>query len=201
MRAALNPFAVAPVLNPPPPASGPLRFDNGMGGLTAEDDYRIRVHGDRVPPAPWANVMANPQGGFLVTERGGGFTWAGNSYFFRLTPWHNDPVSDPVGDALYLQDEETGELWSATPAPAGGAGPYVIKHAAGSSWFEHEHDGIATQLILGLAGEDAIKVSLLRVTNRERRPRRLPPAPPSAPRRGRRDGASARGPSPRRHRR
>jgi cyclic beta-1,2-glucan synthetase len=160
-------------LNPPPAASGPLRFDNGMGGLTAEDDYWIRVNGDRVPPAPWANVIANPRGGFLVTERGGGVTWAGNSYFFRLTPWHNDPVSDPVGDALYLQDEETGELWSATPAPAPGAGPYVIKHGAGSSSFEHVHDGIATQLTLGLAGENAIKVSLLRVTNRERRPRRL----------------------------
>ena len=25
-----------------------------------------------------------------------GFTWAENSYFYRLTPWHNDPVSDPA---------------------------------------------------------------------------------------------------------
>jgi cyclic beta-1,2-glucan glucanotransferase len=160
-------------LNPAPAASGPLRFDNGLGGLTPEGDYRIRVQGDRVPPAPWSNVIANPRGGFVVTERGAGVSWAGNSYFFRLTPWHNDPVSDPVGDVLYLRDEETGELWSATPAPVRGGGPYVIKHAPGTSSFEHEHDGIATQLSLGLAGDAGIKVSLLRVTNREKRPRRL----------------------------
>ncbi len=160
-------------LNPAPAAPGPLRFDNGLGGLTPEGDYRIRVQGDRVPPAPWSNVIANPRGGFVVTERGSGVTWAGSSYFFRLTPWHNDPVSDPVGDVLYLRDEETGELWTATPAPVRSGGPYMIKHGAGTSSFEHEHDGIATQLRLGLAGEEAIKVSLLRVTNREKRPRRL----------------------------
>ena len=160
-------------LNPAPASAGPLRFANGLGGLTADGDYRIRVQGDRLPPAPWANVIANPRGGFVVTERGGGTTWAGNSYFYRLTPWHNDPVSDPPGDVLYLQDEETGELWSATPSPVRSGGPYVVRHGAGSSSFEHEHEGIASQLTLGLAGEEAIKVSLIRVTNRERRRRRL----------------------------
>ena len=39
-------------------------FDNGSGGLTPEGDYQIRVSGDRLPPAPWANVIANPRGGF-----------------------------------------------------------------------------------------------------------------------------------------
>ena len=160
-------------LNPAPAAPGPLRFDNGLGGLTAENDYRIRVQGDRLPPAPWANIVANQQGGFLVSERGGGCLWARNSYFFRLTPWHNDPVSDPVGDVLYLRDEDTGEYWSVTPAPVRSAAPYVVRHAPGSSSFEHEHEGIATELRLGLAPEDAVKLLLLRVTNREQRPRRL----------------------------
>ena len=36
-----------------------LALDNGFGGLTAEGDYEIRVHGDQVPPAPWSNVIAN----------------------------------------------------------------------------------------------------------------------------------------------
>ena len=97
--------------------AGAPAVGNGFGALTAEGDYEIRVAGDRVPPAPWVNVVANPRGGFVVSERGGGFTWAENSYFFRLTPWHNDPVSDPAGEALYLRDEESGDAWSATPAP------------------------------------------------------------------------------------
>ena len=120
-------------------------FDNGFGGLTADGDYEIRVRGDRLPPAPWANVIANPHGGFVVTERGGGFTWAENSYFYRLTPWHNDPVSDPASEVLYLRDDETGELWSATPAPVrSDARVHRAARRRASRPSSIEHDGIAT---------------------------------------------------------
>ncbi|MGQ0641271.1 MAG: GH36-type glycosyl hydrolase domain-containing protein [Gemmatimonadaceae bacterium] len=150
-----------------------LLFDNGIGGLTTDNDYRIHVHGDRIPPAPWANIIANPHGGFVVTERGGGFAWAENSYFFRLTPWHNDPVSDPVSDVIYLRDEETGEIWTATPAPTRNSTPYSIDHRPGTSSFTHEHNGIAAHLTLGLVPDGAVKVSHLRLTNRLERSRRI----------------------------
>ena len=52
---------------------------NGFGGLTDASDFVVDVAGERVPPAPWANVIANPSVGFCITERGGGFTWAENS--------------------------------------------------------------------------------------------------------------------------
>ncbi len=151
----------------------PLLFDNGFGGLTSDGDYQIHVQGDRLPPAPWSNVIANPRGGFVVSERGGGFTWAENSYFFRLTPWHNDPVSDPASEVLYLRDEESGALWCATPAPIRHEGPYVVRHRAGASSFEHEHHGIATQLTLGMAEDEPVKLSILRVTNRDSRTRQI----------------------------
>jgi len=150
-----------------------LLFDNGLGGVTSEGDYEIRLRGGAVPPAPWTNVIANPRGGFVVSERGAGFTWAENSYFYRLTPWHNDPVGDPVSEVLYLRDEDTRELWSATPAPIRHQTPYVVRHAPGTSTFEHDHASIATTLTLGLAEHEAVKLSVLRVTNRDARPRRL----------------------------
>ncbi|HEX8431006.1 MAG TPA: protein ndvB, partial [Longimicrobium sp.] len=150
-----------------------LRFDNGYGGLTADDDYQVRVRGDFMPPTPWVNVVANPHGGFLVSERGAGFTWAESSYFFRLTPWHNDPVSDPSSDALYLRDEDTGMLWSATPAPVRTDIAYTARHGAGSSQFTCEHDGILTVLTLSMAEGAAVKLSRLRVTNSGARPRRI----------------------------
>ena len=160
-----------------PAAPGPervaLRFDNGYGGLTEACDYQMRVRGDLVPPAPWANVIANPRGGFVVSERGGGFTWAENSYFYRLTPWHNDPVSDPTSEVLYLRDEESGELWTATPAPIRQDAEYTVRHGAGSSEFEFEHCGIATRLTLAMAEDEPVKLSILRVTNRDDRPRRI----------------------------
>ena len=155
-------------------ASGaPLRLDNGVGGVTADGDYEIRLRGGALPPAPWVNVVANPRGGFLASERGAGATWAENSYFYRLTPWHNDPVSDPPGEALYLHDETTGELWSATPAPIAHDTPYTVRHAPGASTYEHEHVGIATALTLGIAEHDPVKLSLLRLTNRGGRGRRI----------------------------
>jgi cyclic beta-1,2-glucan synthetase len=154
-------------------APTPLQFDNGFGGVTPEGDYEVRVRGDRVPPAPWANVVANPRGGFVVTERGTGFTWAESSYFFRLTPWHNDPVSDPASEVLYLRDEASGETWSATPAPVRRDAPYMVRHTAGSSSFEHENAGIATRLTLGIAKDDAVKLSVLRIANTTARRRRL----------------------------
>jgi cyclic beta-1,2-glucan synthetase len=146
-------------------STGPLTLDNGTGGLTPDGAYRIRVRGDTVPPAPWANVIANEQGGVLVTERGVACTWAANSYFYRLTPWANDPVSDPPGDVVYLRDEATGELWSATPAPVRSDLPYTVTHAPGTSTFAHVRAGIATRLTIGIAEEAAVRVSMLRVTN------------------------------------
>jgi cyclic beta-1,2-glucan synthetase len=150
-----------------------LTLDNGFGGLTDQGDYEIRVSGDWVPPAPWANVVANRHGGFLVTERGGQCTWAESSQFYRLTPWHNDPVSDPVSEVVYLQDDETGELWCATPGPIREQTPYTVRHGAGSSSFEHERDAVTTHLTLGMAEEAPVKLALLRVTNNGTSPRRL----------------------------
>ena len=150
-----------------------LRFDNGFGGVTADGDYLIRVRGDKVPPAPWANVIANARGGFLVSERGAACTWVENSQFFRLTPWHNDPVSDPASDVLYLRDEQTGDSWTATPAPMRRDAPYTVVHSPGSSSFQHEAFGIASHLTLGLAEDAPIKLSLLRIANLTKRARRI----------------------------
>ena len=157
--------------NPPP--REPLQFDNGLGGLAADGDYVITVRGDELPPAPWANVVATDRGGFLVSERGSGVTWMESAYFYRLTPWHNDPVSDPASDVLYLRDEESGAVWSATPAPAGGDSTYTVRHGAGSSSFSHLRGGIGTELRLGIPEAHAAKLSLLTLTNHGATPRRL----------------------------
>ncbi|HEX6560091.1 MAG TPA: glucoamylase family protein, partial [Longimicrobiales bacterium] len=135
-----------------------LRFDNGFGGLAADNDYHIRVRGDFMPPAPWSNVVANPHGGFLITERGGGYTWAASSYFYRLTPWHNDPVCDPPGDALFIQDMATDAMWSPTPAPAGSPASYAVRHGPGSSTFDHTHADVHSALTMAMAEDAAVRI-------------------------------------------
>src|SRR4051812_24699948 len=150
-----------------------LTQDNGIGGLTEHGDYLIRLSENQVPPAPWSNIIANRHGGFMVTERGGGCTWAENSYFFRLTPWHNDPVSDPVSEVIYLQDEATGDLWCPTPGPIPAGDAFTVRHAPGTSSFTGRHDDIESRLKLGLAPDSAVKLSLLRLTNRGDTVRRI----------------------------
>ena len=159
-----------PTAHEVPPA---LAFDNGIGGLASDGSYQIRVRGDAVPPAPWANVVANEQGGFLASERGAGTTWVESSYFYRLTPWRNDPMGDLPSEAWYLRDEESGELWSATPAPVRSDVPYRITHAQGESYYAHQRGGIDSELRMTMAHESAVKLSILRLTNTTSRTRRL----------------------------
>ncbi len=146
-------------------AMPPLAFDNGIGGLTPDGAYEIRLTTGVTTPAPWTNVIANERGGFLISENGGGYVWAENSLFFRLTPWRNDPVGDEPTDILYVRDDETGEVWSATPDPVRHATPYVVRHAPARSEFQHSHAGLTTTLTLGMAGDEAVKVEVLRITN------------------------------------
>ncbi|MGE5927149.1 MAG: GH36-type glycosyl hydrolase domain-containing protein, partial [Gemmatimonadota bacterium] len=164
--------------NPPGPEDASHQslapgLDNGFGRLTADGAYEIDVAGNRIPPAPWINVVANAAGGFIVSERGGGCTWAENSFFYRLTPWHNDPVSDPVTDAIYLQDPDAGTLWSATPGPVDSGAPFRVRHGQGYTSFESAQDGIRTHLTLGMADERPVRLSVLRITNESSRSRRL----------------------------
>jgi cyclic beta-1,2-glucan synthetase len=155
---------------PPLPA---LAFANGIGGMDATGRYHLVIDRTHRPPAPWANVVANPSGGFVVSETGAGSTWFENAHFFRLTPWHNDPVSDPSSDVLYVQDRDSGDVWSPTPAPMTDTGTYHVCHAPGESSFDHMHDGIRTELRLGMPPAGAVRLSLLRISNCTGRPRRL----------------------------
>ncbi|HEX2708724.1 MAG TPA: glucoamylase family protein, partial [Solirubrobacterales bacterium] len=92
-----------------PPAPRPeLEFFNGLGGFADDGHEYVAILGPgQSTPAPWINVIANPSFGFLVSESGSGYTWSGNSRENQLTPWSNDPVSDPVSEAIYIRDDDT----------------------------------------------------------------------------------------------
>ena len=163
----------APAADIPPPYFD-LEFFNGLGGFADNGREYVTILGERqCTPAPWINVIANPGFGFLVSESGSGYTWAGNSRSNQLTPWSNDPVSDPPGDAIYVRDERTGEIWSPTPLPIRDEWPYVARHGQGYSRFAHESRGIALHLLEFVPLEDPIKISLLTLENRSRSARSI----------------------------
>lgn len=155
-----------------------LRCFNGFGGFTADgSEYVIRLRheagGVRLPPRPWANVLANESAGCLVSERGIVCTWSGNSRERRLTPWSNDPVGDPPGEALYLRDEEQGCYWSALPGPAPGPGDYEVRHGFGYTTWRHRSGDLEHDSVAFVPRDGAVKVVRLRLTNRGSRGRRL----------------------------
>jgi cellobiose phosphorylase len=162
---------------PPWPArpEGPsLQMFNGLGGFAPDGrEYVIRLAPGRSTPAPWVNVLANPGFGTVISESGSAYTWSENAHEFRLTPWHNDAVSDPSGEALYLRDEETGVVWCPSPFPVRGPGTCVIRHGFGYSIFETVADGIASTLTVHVAQDAPVKFLALSLTNRSGRPRRL----------------------------
>jgi len=151
-----------------------LLFFNGLGGFTTDGhEYVITTAHGQVTPAPWANVLANPYFGTLISESGLGCTWSENAHEFRLTPWTNDPVSDSSGEAFYLRDEERGHFWSPTPLPGRGGTPYVSRHGFGYSVFEHVERGIRSELWVYVALDAPIKLAVLKVRNECGQPRRL----------------------------
>ncbi len=145
----------------------PLEFFNGLGGFTKGGRHYVTVLKDgQWTPAPWINVIANERDfGFIISESGSGYVWSVNSRENRLTPWSNDGVSDPVGEALYLRDEETAEVWSPTPLPIREKEAYVITHGQGYTQFEHASHGISTELQMFVPTDAPVKVSYLRIKN------------------------------------
>ena len=157
------------------PAPRELEFFNGLGGFAANGtEYATLLDPGQSTPAPWINVVANPAFGFQVAAEGSGFTWSLNSRENQLTPWSNDPVTDRPGEAIYLRDEDTGQLWSPTAAPMHDRNAFhCARHGQGYSRFEHQSHGIALELLMYVPLEDPIKISRLTIRNVSGRARRL----------------------------
>ncbi|WP_341480421.1 GH36-type glycosyl hydrolase domain-containing protein [Clostridium cibarium] len=120
-----------------------LDFWNGYGGFDPKDSsYVIKLDKFNNTPAPWINVISNEDFGFHISEVGSSYTWCGNSRENKITPWSNDWVIDPPGEALLIRDNDCGEYFSITPKPVRDVGEYVIRHSFGYSTFSHTCHGI-----------------------------------------------------------
>ncbi|MGA8407013.1 MAG: glucoamylase family protein [Candidatus Acidiferrales bacterium] len=153
----------------------PSQFFNGLGGFVENGrEYVIVLSEGLRTPEPWVNVIANPDFGFLVSESGAGFTWSLNSHENQLTPWSNDHVFDTPGEAIYLRDESSGEVWTPTALPIRDEdATYVARHGQGYSRFQHGSRGLLLDLVQFVPPEDPIKISRLTLQNASGRTRRI----------------------------
>ena len=146
------------VQGPPPPEAG----RNGAGRHHAAASHL------RLPPAPGSTSSPTRRSASSSPRRARGSPGPCNSQSNRLTPWSNDPVSDPPGEVVYLRDEETGEVWSPTPLPVPSAEPILVRHGQGYTVFERNTHGLAHELTLFVPPEDPVKLIRLKVRNAER---------------------------------
>ncbi len=85
-------------------------------------------------------------------------------------------MTDPTAEAIFVRDEASGALWGATPAPlrrTPRSPRWVVRHAPGVTRFARAARGIEQELAVFVARDEPVKLSLLSLTNRSDRPRRL----------------------------
>jgi cyclic beta-1,2-glucan synthetase len=152
-----------------------VEYFNGLGGFASDGkEYVVIIEPGQSTPAPWINVIANAAFGFQVSSEGGGYAWSVNAKDHQLTPWSNDPVSDPAGQAIFVRDDDTGELWTATAGPVrDAAGLYVARHGFGYSRFQHVARGLELELIEYVPINDPVRISRLKLRNTSPVARRL----------------------------
>jgi cellobiose phosphorylase len=155
-----------------------LKYFNGLGGFTEDGkEFVIYLGPNRHTPLPWINIMANPKFGALISESGAECVWGRNSQNDRLTPWFNDPISDPPGTAIYIRDDELGAVWSPTAKPIREKDAYRARHGQGYTTFEHNSHAIEQRLLTFVPVDDAggnpVRLQRLRLRNNSSRRRKL----------------------------
>jgi cyclic beta-1,2-glucan synthetase len=133
-------------------------------------DFSVEVSEKRRPARPWVNVLANRNFGAIISEAGGGHTWAGNSRLNQLTTWSNDPIGDPPSEWFLIQDLKTMRAWSVSPNAWCAQGTvYLVVHGQGSSAVGHEVDGIGISASWCVDPEHSVKQIRLQITNTSQR--------------------------------
>jgi cellobiose phosphorylase len=118
-------------------------------------------------------VVANEHAGFLVSEAGAGCTWTRNSRQNRLTPWWNDAVTDPYGEALWVRDEDAGLFWSPLPGPTPPPATVVVRHGLGWSGWTLDACGLRHEVTTFVPRAAPVRVWRVRLTNATASSRRL----------------------------
>jgi len=143
-----------------------LDFFNGYGGFSKEDNsYIIKLSNYKNTPAPWINVISNEDFGFHISEAGAGYTWCGNSRENKITPWSNDYIRDPLGEALYIKDNVSGNYFSISPKPVRDSGDYLIKHSFGYSEFNHTAYDLKGKLEVFAPKGERVKIQRVTLEN------------------------------------
>ena len=159
-RRAPRETPIAPLLEPHAPPPEPPRshrrcrasatdFFNGLGGFTPDGREYVITLAARPDHAGAVGQRAGQSRSSArwSRESGGAYTWVDNAHEFRLTPWHNDPVSDTSGEAFYIRDEETGSSGRRRRCPRAATGPTSAATVSATACSSTTRTGIASRAV------------------------------------------------------
>ncbi len=137
-------------------------FDNGFGKFI-NDGKEYFIY--KKTPVPWVNVISNKNFGTLLCENGGGYSWQGNSALNKLSPWYNDAVTNPLGEALYLRDNKLNRFWSITRDPVDSGDDHSTVFGKGYAVYSYNGFGMNQKQTVFVHKEKSIKVIKVDIEN------------------------------------
>jgi cellobiose phosphorylase len=153
--------------------SGDRLFGTEYGYFSAETGNYIIT--DVLTPRPWANVLSNDKYGVVISQSGGGFSWADNCQLYRLSRWEQDLVKDAYGRYFYVQDlDDPSDLWSTTYQPTRKRAEVdQVEHAPGFTRFTRRFRDLDVTHTVFVPEADCAEVWLVTLENRSDQARSL----------------------------
>ena len=154
--------------NPPieyPHPDEPVDLPEGVHSVSSAP-WRVPVDS----PIPQVHVLSQGDTSVLITNTGGGYSqWRE----FALTRWHADTTLDQWGTWIYLQDRESGALWSATCQPIGCAPEHQeVLFYPHKVEFQRWDNGISLRTGITVSA-DGVEIRRVNILNDSDHPRRL----------------------------
>ncbi len=154
--------------------TGIKEFFNGCGGfVSGGKEYEIVIDSKTQPPAPWINVIANDSFGFLVSETGAGYTWSLNSRENKISSWSNDPVTDMPSEALYVRDDDTGDVFLPCCLGIAEKGHFIVRYGFGYSRFLSSGGSLDQDLTVFVPVDEPLRIWHLSLLNKRMTDRHL----------------------------
>jgi cellobiose phosphorylase len=119
-------------------------------------------------PRPWSNYLTNGDYTAIVTQTGAGFSFHIDSFYNQILFAGKLDLIEPLpGRYLYLRDNETGEYWNPTVAPAmQEPDAFEARHAPGYSIINTVARGIETSITYFVPLDKDEEKWIISVTNR-----------------------------------
>lgn len=126
-------------------------------------------------PRPWINYLYNNEYFSTISANGGGISYHRIPLHGRITRYRiNDVPADRPGKYIYVQDQDSGEMWSLTWQPVGKhLEKYRVAHGFGYTRVESEIESIQSELLFFVPRTDNREIWKSKLTNTSDRKRRL----------------------------